>query len=62
MERDQQDTLGARLQRAVDHVSAAADARLGGAVLLGIALGAGVVVGGIVVFVVVWAVLVGFFA
>jgi hypothetical protein len=62
MGRDRREPFGAGLERAVDRLSSAAAAHPGGPVLLGVALGAGVIVGGIAVFVVVWAVLVGWFA
>jgi hypothetical protein len=55
-------TVGEQLQMAVDRVQREAAARTGGAVLLGAALAVGAVAGGIGVFLIVWGILVGFFA
>jgi hypothetical protein len=54
--------LGTRLQAAIDRVQAVAAARPGGPIVLGVVLAAGVVVGGIGVFLLGWGILVGFFA
>lgn len=55
-------SVGARLERAIDDARKSIDAKPEGALLLGMALGTGVIVGGAVLFLVVWAVLVGLFA
>ena len=62
MDRNQHTPLGVRLQHALDRMASTVCERPGGPALLGIALGVGVVAGGITMFIVVWAIVVGLFA
>jgi hypothetical protein len=59
---EREEGLGVRLQAAIDRTVDIAAARPGGPIVLGVVLATGVVGGGIGAFLLVWGILVGFFA